>query len=135
MTGMTDPKLNRSPFTAPERDLLRRELCRRFGQGPSITDGIFLRTWRTGEWRNQPKIPCCGAQRTEALMRKWITGLRRRFDACLPINQRIGQQQAEQRITLQGWIAGGGPLFPELNRLVRPGERRVLGCYGLKASK
>src|SRR6187455_2769378 len=46
-----------SPFTAPERDLLRRELGRHFGQDPAIADGIFLRTWRGGEKRNQPKIP------------------------------------------------------------------------------
>src|SRR5436309_13804468 len=46
-----------APFTAPERDLLRRELCRHFGQDPLIADGIFLRTWRGGERRNQPKIP------------------------------------------------------------------------------
>jgi hypothetical protein len=45
------------PFTAPERDLLRRELCRHFGQDPSIADGLFLRTWRGGERRGQPKIP------------------------------------------------------------------------------
>ena len=46
-----------APFTAPERDLLRRELCRHFGEDPLIADGIFLRTWRGGERRNQPKIP------------------------------------------------------------------------------
>jgi hypothetical protein len=46
-----------APFTAPERELLRRELCRHFGQDPSIADGIFLRTWRGGERRDQPKIP------------------------------------------------------------------------------
>jgi hypothetical protein len=58
MTGMTSPsKPAPSPFTASERDLLRRELCRHFGQDPVIADGIFLRTWRTGERRNQPKIP------------------------------------------------------------------------------
>jgi hypothetical protein len=57
MTAMTYSKPTPSPFTAPERDLLRRELCRHFGQDPSIADGIFLRTWRTGERRNQPKIP------------------------------------------------------------------------------
>ena len=34
-----------------------RELCRHFGQDPSIADGIFLRIWRTGKRRNQPKIP------------------------------------------------------------------------------
>jgi hypothetical protein len=57
MTAMTHPKLASSPFTASERDLLRRELCRHFGQDPLIAEGIFLRTWRTGERRNQPKIP------------------------------------------------------------------------------
>ena len=46
-----------TPFTAPERELIRRELCRHFGQDPAIADGIFLRTWRTGERRDQPKIP------------------------------------------------------------------------------
>ena len=45
------------PFTAPERDLLRRELCRHFGQDPAIADGVFLRTWRAGERKGQPKIP------------------------------------------------------------------------------
>ena len=46
-----------SPFTAPERDLIRREFCRHFGQYPAIADGIFLRTWRDGERRGRPKIP------------------------------------------------------------------------------
>src|SRR5689334_12404545 len=46
-----------APFTAAERELLRRELCRHFGEDPEIADGIFLRTWRRGERRNQPKIP------------------------------------------------------------------------------
>jgi hypothetical protein len=56
--GMTRPlKSAPSPFTAPERDLLRREFCRRFGQDPAIADGIFLRTWRGGEKRGRPKIP------------------------------------------------------------------------------
>src|SRR5690242_4145423 len=45
------------PFTIKERDLLRRELCRHFGEDPSIADGIFLRTWRAGDRKNQPKIP------------------------------------------------------------------------------
>ena len=46
-----------APFTAAERELLRRELCRHFGEDPRIADGIFLRTWRGGERRNQPRIP------------------------------------------------------------------------------
>jgi hypothetical protein len=55
---MTKPlKPAPSPFTAAERELLRRELCRHFGQDPAIADGIFLRTWRGGERRDQPKIP------------------------------------------------------------------------------
>ena len=58
MPAMTRPlKPAPSPFTAPERELLRRELSRHFGEDPSIADGIFLRTWRGGERRGQPKIP------------------------------------------------------------------------------
>ena len=44
-------------FTARERDLIRREFCRHFGQDPRIADGVFIRTWRTGEREGQPKIP------------------------------------------------------------------------------
>ena len=46
-----------SSFTPRERELIRREFCRRFGQDPSVADGIFLRTWRAGPHRGQPKIP------------------------------------------------------------------------------
>ena len=46
-----------APFTVAERELLRRELCRHFGEDPRIADGLFLRTWRGGERRHQPKIP------------------------------------------------------------------------------
>ena len=44
-------------FTASERDLIRREMGMHFGQYPSLADGIFLRTWRGGPQKNQPKIP------------------------------------------------------------------------------
>jgi hypothetical protein len=44
-------------FTTRERDLIRRELCRHFGQDPRAVDGIFLRIWRSGEREGQPKIP------------------------------------------------------------------------------
>src|SRR5689334_5115885 len=57
MTAMSTPKPAPTPFTAAERELLRRELCRHFGQDPLIADGLFLRTWRGGERRGQPKIP------------------------------------------------------------------------------
>ena len=46
-----------SSFTAPERDLIRREMGMRFGQPPSLADGLFLRTWRGGERKGEPKIP------------------------------------------------------------------------------
>ena len=44
-------------FTAPERGLIRRELGMRFGQLPSVADGVFLRTWRGGPRAGQPKLP------------------------------------------------------------------------------
>jgi hypothetical protein len=44
-------------FTAPERKLLRRELCRHFGQDPAVADGLFLRTWRSGPQAGRPKLP------------------------------------------------------------------------------
>jgi hypothetical protein len=49
------------PFTAPERELLRRELRRHFGEDPSIADGIFLRTWRGGRalWTRPPADAAC----------------------------------------------------------------------------
>ena len=45
-----------SPFTAPERDLIRREFALHFGAFPSLTDGIVLRTWRAGPQAGQPKL-------------------------------------------------------------------------------
>jgi len=44
-------------FTAPECDLVRRELGLRFGQLPSLAGGLFLRTWRGGPQAGQPKLP------------------------------------------------------------------------------
>jgi hypothetical protein len=46
-----------SPFTAPERDLIRREMGMHFGQYPSLAEGLFLRTWRGGPQKGKPKIP------------------------------------------------------------------------------
>ncbi|TCZ64868.1 hypothetical protein [Roseicella aquatilis] len=46
-----------SPFTPAERELIRREFGRRFGQDPLLADGIFLRLWRAGPRAGQPKIP------------------------------------------------------------------------------
>jgi hypothetical protein len=46
-----------SPFTASERDLIRREMGMHFGQYPSLADGLFLRTWRGGPQKGEPKVP------------------------------------------------------------------------------
>ena len=46
-----------SPFTAPERELIRREMGQHFGQYPRLADGLFLRTWRGGPHKGEPKIP------------------------------------------------------------------------------
>ena len=46
-----------SPFTASERDLIRREMGMHFGQYPSLAEGLFLRTWRGGPQKGEPKIP------------------------------------------------------------------------------
>src|ERR671938_378407 len=45
------------PFSPAERDLIRLELMPRFGQEPDLANGLFLRTWRGGPQRGQPKIP------------------------------------------------------------------------------
>jgi hypothetical protein len=52
-------RLEPSPivFTAAERALIRQEMSQHFGQYPSLADGIFLRTWRGGPQKNEPKIP------------------------------------------------------------------------------
>jgi len=50
-----------TPFDAAERALLRLEFFPRFGQAPSLADGIWLRTWRSGAKAGQPKIPAAAA--------------------------------------------------------------------------
>src|SRR3954453_1750033 len=51
------PREPTSPFTPQERELIRLELMPRFGQEPDLADGLFLRTWRDGPQKGQPKIP------------------------------------------------------------------------------
>jgi hypothetical protein len=46
-----------SPFTAAERELIRREMGLHFGQYPSLADGLLLRTWRGGPQKGEPKLP------------------------------------------------------------------------------
>jgi hypothetical protein len=46
-----------SPFTAQERDLIRREMGMHLGQYPSLADGLFLRRWHSGPQKGQAKLP------------------------------------------------------------------------------
>ena len=50
-----------SPFDAAERALLRLEFFPRSGQAPSLANGIWPRTWRSGAKTGQPKIPAAAA--------------------------------------------------------------------------
>jgi hypothetical protein len=51
------PHQPKPPFTQQERDLIRIEMMPRFGQDPELANGLFLRTWRAGPQKGQPKIP------------------------------------------------------------------------------
>jgi hypothetical protein len=55
MTGRTTPAP--CPFTAREREYIRRELDMFFGTLPSVAEGFQLRTWRGGPLAGQPKVP------------------------------------------------------------------------------
>ena len=50
-----------SPFSTAERNLLRHEFLPRFGQVPSLPDGIRLKVWRGGPQAGQPKVPAAVA--------------------------------------------------------------------------
>ena len=45
------------PFDQRERELIRSAFTAHFGQISSLSDGIFLRIWRSGPLKNQPKLP------------------------------------------------------------------------------
>lgn len=44
-------------FTAPERALIRHAFGQHFSSYPSVAEGIFLRTWRSGPQAGEPKLP------------------------------------------------------------------------------
>ena len=57
MSSRADPLPSPPPFSAAERDLIRREMGLHFGQLPSLADGLLLRTWRGGPDKGEPKLP------------------------------------------------------------------------------
>ena len=54
-----------SPFSTAERNLLRYEFLPRFGQAPSLANGIWLKSWRGGPHAGQAKIPVALASMLE----------------------------------------------------------------------
>jgi 2-hydroxychromene-2-carboxylate isomerase len=54
---MTTTDIQPSEFTPTERAYIRSELDQFFSTFPTVADGIQLRTWRTGERKDQPKLP------------------------------------------------------------------------------
>src|SRR5215218_4697757 len=54
---MAMPERSQSPFNPAGRELIRLELMPRFGQEPQLANGRFLRTWRAGPHKGEPKIP------------------------------------------------------------------------------
>src|SRR3954466_11275766 len=44
-------------FTKKDRDAIRLEFMDRFGSAVSINEGFWLRLWRSGPLKGQPKIP------------------------------------------------------------------------------
>ena len=44
-------------FTKKDRDAIRLEFMERFGSAVSINEGFWLRLWRSGPLKGQPKIP------------------------------------------------------------------------------
>ena len=85
MPGRTVPPSPARPalvlFTAAERDLIRREFHPRFGQDPSVADGIMLRTWRGGPNAGRPKLP----PPVQSLLARGLVELR--TDGCWPTAQ------------------------------------------------
>jgi hypothetical protein len=57
MTSPSTSDRSTEMLAAAERDLIRRELCVRFGRPPRLAEGIFLRVWRSGPLAGQPKVP------------------------------------------------------------------------------
>jgi hypothetical protein len=60
-------------FTTSERALIRQEMSEHFGQHPNLADGIFLRTWRGGPQKGQPKIP----QAVQSMLERGLVEIRK----------------------------------------------------------
>jgi hypothetical protein len=57
MAGSSTSHSSTDVLTVAERNLIRHELCVRFGRPPLLAEGIFLRVWRSGPLAGQPKVP------------------------------------------------------------------------------
>ena len=70
------PLASESPFTTAERALIRHEFLPRFGQCPLLANGIWLRTWKSGPLKGQPKLPPAVASLLERGLVEVPTGTR-----------------------------------------------------------
>ena len=74
MTISPNPSV--ATFTPAERTYIRRELDQFFSTLPTVAEGFWLKTWRTGSKQGQPKLPPaaeslveCGLMRLDATLR------------------------------------------------------------------
>jgi hypothetical protein len=56
-TASLPPPSPAAAFTAAERAFIRQAFGLHFGQYPLVSEGIFLRIWRSGADAGQPKLP------------------------------------------------------------------------------
>jgi len=46
-----------APFTEAELEFLKRRFDVQFGEAPAISDGIVLKTWKSGAEKGKAKLP------------------------------------------------------------------------------
>ena len=91
------------PFTATERELILREMGLHFGQYPSLADGLFLRTWRGGPQKGEPKLPPA----VQSMLERGLVELRAERTASLLHRGGAGSAAA---VTTRSPGHGPGPL-------------------------
>ena len=97
------PRQRTSPFTLQERELIRLELMPRFGQEPELANGLFLRTWRGGPQKGQPKIPkAIQSMLDRGLARFGRTQMGRLYAALRRMQRGIRSRAAAGRCALVG---------------------------------
>jgi hypothetical protein len=71
MSPVSPPDGRPAMLSAPQRDLVRRAFCGRFGTPPRLADGILLRVWRSGPLAGPPTVPAA----VQSLMARGLMGV------------------------------------------------------------